>query len=89
MKNLSVNLRLFLLVALLSSVSILVGLMGLRGMSESVAGLRTVYEDRVVPLRDLKVIADLYAVNIGLHVGLTEFFAQELQYDHLLLKTDL
>jgi methyl-accepting chemotaxis protein len=33
-------------------------------MSESVAGLRTVYEDRVVPLRDLKVIADLYAVNI-------------------------
>lgn len=64
MKNLSVNLRLFLLVALLSSVSVLVGLMGLRGMSESVAGLRTVYEDRVVPLRDLKVIADLYAVNI-------------------------
>lgn len=64
MKNLSVNLRLFLLVALLSTVSVVVGLMGLRGMSESVAGLRTVYEDRVVPLRDLKVIADLYAVNI-------------------------
>jgi len=64
MNKLSVNLRLFLLVALLSSVSVLVGLMGLKGMSESVAGLRTVYEDRVVPLRDLKVIADLYAVNI-------------------------
>jgi methyl-accepting chemotaxis protein len=64
MNKLSVNLRLFLLVALLSSVSVVVGFMGLRGMSESVAGLRTVYEDRVVPLRDLKVIADLYAVNI-------------------------
>jgi len=64
MNKLSVNLRLFLLVALLSSVSVVVGLMGLKGMSESVAGLRTVYEDRVVPLRDLKVIADLYAVNI-------------------------
>jgi methyl-accepting chemotaxis protein len=64
MNKLSVNLRLFLLVALLSSVSVMVGLMGLKGMSESVAGLRTVYEDRVVPLRDLKVIADLYAVNI-------------------------
>ncbi len=64
MNKLSVNLRLFLLVALLSSVSVVVGVMGLRGMSESVAGLRTVYEDRVVPLRDLKVIADLYAVNI-------------------------
>jgi methyl-accepting chemotaxis protein len=38
--------------------------MGLKGMNETVGGLRTVYEDRVVPLRDLKVIADLYAVNI-------------------------
>lgn len=64
MKKLSVNIRLFLLVGLLSLVSIVVGLMGLRGMSETVGGLRTVYENRVVPLRDLKVIADLYAVNI-------------------------
>ena len=64
MNNLSVNIRLFLLVGLLSLVSIIVGLTGLKGMSQSVGGLRTVYEDRVVPLRDLKVIADLYAVNI-------------------------
>ncbi len=64
MNNLSVNIRLFLLVGLLSLVSVIVGVMGLRGMSETVGGLRTVYEDRVVPLRDLKVIADLYAVNI-------------------------
>jgi methyl-accepting chemotaxis protein len=64
MNHLSVNIRLFLLVGLLSLVSIVVGLMGLRGMAETVGGLRTVYEDRVVPLRDLKVIADLYAVNI-------------------------
>jgi methyl-accepting chemotaxis protein len=27
-------------------------------------GLKTVYEDRVVPLRGLKVIADMYAVNV-------------------------
>ncbi|MEY3611923.1 MAG: Methyl-accepting chemotaxis protein [Pseudomonadota bacterium] len=64
MNQLSVNIRLFLLVGLLSLVSVIVGVMGLRGMSETVGGLRTVYEDRVVPLRDLKVIADLYAVNI-------------------------
>jgi methyl-accepting chemotaxis protein len=64
MNHLSVKIRLFLLVVLLSLVSIIVGLTGLRGMSETVGGLRTVYEDRVVPLRDLKVIADLYAVNI-------------------------
>lgn len=64
MNHFSVNIRLFLLVGLLSLVSIIVGLTGLKGMSDSVNGLRTVYEDRVVPLRDLKVIADLYAVNI-------------------------
>ena len=27
-------------------------------------GLETVYEDRVVPLRGLKIIADMYAVNV-------------------------
>ena len=60
----SVNSRLFILVALLSLISIVIGVMGLNGMSQTVGGLRTVYEDRVVPLRDLKVIADMYAVNI-------------------------
>jgi methyl-accepting chemotaxis protein len=64
MNNFSVNIRLFLLVGLLSLVSIIVGLMGLKSMSQSVNSLGTVYEHSVVPLRDLKVIADLYAVNI-------------------------
>ena len=64
MNNLSVNVRLFALVIFLSLVSILVGAVGLRGMSITVQGLQTVYDDRVVPLRDLKVIADMYAVNI-------------------------
>ena len=64
MKNLSVRVRLFGLVIFLSLISVVVGLVGLSGMSTTVAGLQTVYEDRVVPLRDLKVIADMYAVNI-------------------------
>jgi hypothetical protein len=33
-------------------------------MQSAVAGLDTVYQDRVVPLRDIKQIADMYAVNI-------------------------
>ena len=37
---------------------------GLRGMREKVRGLETVYLDRVVPLRDLKTIADQYAVDV-------------------------
>lgn len=64
MNKLGVNTRLMGLVIFLSLISIVVGVVGLRGMSGTVQGLQTVYEDRVVPLRDLKVIADMYAVNI-------------------------
>ena len=41
-----------------------VGGLGLLGMQSAVRSLETVYLDRVVPLRDLKKIADLYAVDI-------------------------
>lgn len=64
MNNMSVNIRLFALVVFLSLVSVVVGVVGLRGMSTTLQGLQSVYDDRVVPLRDLKVIADMYAVNI-------------------------
>ena len=33
-------------------------------MKSTVGGLETVYLDRVVPLRDLKMIADMYAVDV-------------------------
>lgn len=45
-------------------VAILAGALGLLGMKSTVSGLETVYLDLVVPLRDLKVIADAYAVDI-------------------------
>lgn len=60
----SVNARLIGLVIFLSAVSLVVGAVGLLGMARTVQGLQRVYDDRVVPLRDLKVIADMYAVNI-------------------------
>lgn len=56
--------RLSLLVALMGIVLVVVGGTGLTGMSHTVGGLKTVYQDRVIPLRDLKLISDLYAVNI-------------------------
>lgn len=56
--------KLFLLVGLLLTLSAIIGGMGLYGMKVAVGGLGTVYNDRVVPLRDLKDIADAYAVNI-------------------------
>ncbi|MEO0028051.1 MAG: Methyl-accepting chemotaxis protein, partial [Pseudomonadota bacterium] len=64
LKNLNVGKRLMILVAFLGALSIAIGVNGLRNMAQCVAGMQTVYDDRVVPLRDLKVIADMYAVNI-------------------------
>ncbi|WP_373388757.1 methyl-accepting chemotaxis protein [Pseudomonas alcaligenes] len=64
MKSWKIRTHLFLLIGTLLSSLLLVGLLGLHGLQSTVRGLETVYLDRVVPLRDLKLIADLYAVNI-------------------------
>jgi len=62
------RLKVFHRILLLGGVMLLALLVvirsGNRGMNSAVAGLDTVYKDRVVPLRDLKQIADMYAVNI-------------------------
>ncbi len=60
----SIKTRLLVLTGLLLLGCLFLGLSGLTALQRSVAGLNTVYQDRVVPLRDLKVIADMYAVNI-------------------------
>ena len=41
-----------------------VGVIGITGIRQTNAGLETVYNDRVVPLQQLKAIADDYAVAI-------------------------
>ncbi|MBF0345832.1 MAG: MCP four helix bundle domain-containing protein [Nitrospirae bacterium] len=56
-----------LITALLSLMSVLlmgVGYLGLHGMGTARDGLKTVYLDRVVPLRDIKTISDIYASQI-------------------------
>jgi methyl-accepting chemotaxis protein len=64
MKNWKIRTHLFLLSGCLLLGLLCVGALGLYGLKTTVKGLQTVYLDRVVPLRDLKLIADLYAVNI-------------------------
>jgi methyl-accepting chemotaxis protein len=64
MKNWKISTHLFLLSGGLLLSLLCVGSLGLYGLQTTVKGLQTVYLDRVVPLRDLKLIADLYAVNI-------------------------
>ncbi|MBC9252917.1 chemotaxis protein [Pseudomonas alcaligenes] len=64
MKNWTIRTRLFVLIVLMMAGSLAIGVSGLNGLRGVLADLNSVYLDRVVPLRDLKVIADLYAVNI-------------------------
>ncbi len=64
MMSRSIAMRLTVMVSVLLLSIILVGTMGLKGIMEVEDGLETVYHDRVVPLRDLKVISDMYAVNL-------------------------
>ncbi|WAC44313.1 methyl-accepting chemotaxis protein [Pseudomonas sp. SL4(2022)] len=64
MKNWKIRTHLLLLSGCLLLGLLCVGGLGLHALQATVKGLQTVYLDRVVPLRDLKLIADLYAVNI-------------------------
>ena len=53
-KKLRVSTKLYFIVGLLAAILVFIGLLGLKGEASAVAGLDTVYKDRVVPLRDLK-----------------------------------
>ena len=60
MQHMKVATRLSLLAGVLLALSVAAALLGLRGMGLVVAGLDSVYKDRVVPLRDIKLISDSY-----------------------------
>lgn len=62
--NMKVALRLAILAGALLVFMVIIGGMGVKGMHDEHEAMRTVYMDRVIPLKDLKLIADMYAVNI-------------------------
>jgi len=64
MQQLTIRARLLLLIGTMLTACVAIGVTGLYAQQRSVAGLNTVYLDSVMPLRDLKLIADLYAVKI-------------------------
>jgi len=64
LSNLQIGTRLMFLVGLFCVLLMSVGALGLRNMALIQQGLETVYKDRVVPLRDIKLLSDMYAVNI-------------------------
>jgi methyl-accepting chemotaxis protein len=59
MNNLKISTRLLVLIGLLSVLMLIIGLLGLSGMNSANDGLRTVYEDRVLPLQQLSEISYL------------------------------
>ena len=64
LKQLRVSTKLYVSVFLLTSNLLFIGLLGLQGQAAAVADLDALYSDRIVPLRSLKEMSDLYAVNI-------------------------
>jgi methyl-accepting chemotaxis protein len=62
--RLSIRGRLTLLLCVLSAGILVIGSLGLYAASSTDAALEDMYRFRVVPLRQLKTIADMYAVNI-------------------------
>ena len=64
LNNRSIAQRIFAIGGLLTAGMLIVGGLGLMAVGESNERLNTVYVDRVVPLQQLKEVADAYAVSI-------------------------
>jgi methyl-accepting chemotaxis protein len=64
LSNFKIGTRLYFLIGFFITLMIGIGFMGLWTAKKGELGLDTVYNDRVVPLKDLKLISDMYAVNI-------------------------
>ena len=62
--NLKIGTRIYCLIGFFIILMAGIGLLGLSTAKKAETGLDRVYRDRVVPLKDLKLIADMYAVNI-------------------------
>lgn len=64
MKKVSIKLKIYVLILILFVVSVIVGGFGLYSLKKTFNGMETVFKDRVIPLKGLKQVSDLYAINI-------------------------
>src|SRR3569623_1471017 len=62
-KNLSMKSRLIFLLSFLVAILLGVQMLGLFGMSSAIDGLKTVYQDRVIPLKQVGRIESLLLHN--------------------------
>lgn len=64
LRDASIKKKLIILVSVMTVAMISLGLYAINGIKMTNKGLETVYNENVVPMKDLKAISDLYAVNI-------------------------
>ncbi|MBF0505423.1 MAG: methyl-accepting chemotaxis protein [Nitrospirae bacterium] len=62
--NIKIGYRLLALVVFMLFLLTSIGALGIMGMKRTVAATDSVYKKNVVPLKELKTIADMYAINI-------------------------
>ena len=60
----TIKTRLIIWAIVSALLTAIIGGLGLYQMSATNNALTTIYNDRVVPLKQLKIVADMYAVNI-------------------------
>ena len=72
MKNLRISTRLFMLIGITSLVMLIIGVYGLRGLDQTNAGLKTVYEDRTV---SLGLLSDMQALLLENRLALLSMVA--------------
>ena len=63
-KDMKISTKLYVLVFLTSFTILAIGIYGLSNLNTVNNSLESVYKDRVIPLKQLKVISDMYAVDI-------------------------
>jgi len=64
LNNMRVAMRLAILAGTLIVLMLIIGLMGISGMRDANLGMQTVYNDRVVPMQQLKDVVDSYALTL-------------------------
>ncbi|MDP3877561.1 MAG: methyl-accepting chemotaxis protein [Methylobacter sp.] len=68
LENVSIKARLLMVIAIMSSLLLIIGGMGLFGMSKASEGLRTVHDDRMLPSNYIFQVQKLLLTN-RLHIG--------------------
>lgn len=63
-KSPTIKVQLSAVIVLLSLMPILLGWLGVSNLNQAVQGIHSLFADRVLPLEKLKVVSDMYAVNI-------------------------